>query len=121
MEKIITVQHQKLPWQSYAPKHDPSIISYATGKSPESYGPPKVRSKDLMHSDKARVVVAEWDPWHSEPTHSHPTDEYMFIFEGSATLNGQKLEAGGFFFIAKDTMYDLQAGPQGMKFFRVTV
>lgn len=121
MSKIVTTQHQDLAWQTHKPGDDPSLITYAGGGIPAWEGPPKVRFKDLMKSDKAHVVIAEWEPRHHEPTHSHPTDEYMFILDGSATLNGKGLEAGGFFFIAKDTMYDLVAGPKGLKFFRVTV
>ncbi len=121
MDKVITVQPQEMAWQSHKPAHNPDEVAYPGGKVPQWDGPVKVRYKELMRSDTARVVVAEWDPSHHEPTHCHPRDEYMFIFDGSATLNGKKLEAGGFFFIAKDTFYNLVAGPNGLKFFRVTV
>lgn len=121
MDKVITVQPQELAWQSHKPVYNPSEVNYPGGKIPRWDGPAMVRYKELMSSDKARVVLAEWEPNHHEPTHNHPRDEYMYILDGSATLNSKTLEAGGFFFIAKDTFYSLQAGPKGLKFFRVTV
>ena len=120
---FVIVDPQKIEWQTHKPSLNPQEVNYAGGKVPAWEGPPKVRYKELFTASpgKPRVVVAEWEPNHREPTHSHPVSEWMYVLAGSATLNGQPLETGGMFFIQKDTMYSLAAGPQGLRFLRFTL
>lgn len=50
------------------------------------------------------------------PVHSHEEDEIIYILEGEMRLGATTLSRGSSLFVAANTRYGFQAGPQGVKF-----
>ncbi|HEY3831407.1 MAG TPA: cupin domain-containing protein [Acidimicrobiia bacterium] len=86
---------------------------------------PGIRVKALTRGQAgvAATQYVEYGPGHTDPVHSHETDEVFVVIDGEVTLDGMDGASGpgGIVFIARDTEYAVRAGPQGARYFRIVV
>jgi len=87
-------------------------------------GDPRVRSKHLVGGADGvpRVIIAEYEPGHREPRHSHAESEVLYILDGDATIEGTVVRPGTVVFVEGATEYGpVVSGEHGVRFLRVEV
>jgi quercetin dioxygenase-like cupin family protein len=111
MGEIVTFQADALPW----------LGSPADWPGKVRPGEPDVRYKMLTEpkGPVPGVQLIEFEPDHLEPPHSHPESEVFWVLRGEFAVAGVTLRPGCGAFIEKDTVYPVQAGPEGAVFLRV--
>ena len=69
-----------------------------------------------------QLFEVDFPPDHELETHAHGADEIIYVLEGSMVLGARELTAGSSVFIPGRTLYNLKAGPNGLRFinFRAT-
>jgi quercetin dioxygenase-like cupin family protein len=110
MGDIFQVDANDLPWIEYNEALD------ADGRA-------QIRVKALtMHQPEIPPVqFVEYAPGHADPMHSHKTDEFFIVTEGSVLLGDVESGVGSVVFVPRDTEYAVRAGDQGARYFRVVV
>lgn len=111
--QIVITQEADTPWRWSSKK--------AWSGTAEK-GEPGVRYKVLNSATIAgpNVQLAQYEPGHVEPAHSHPHDEVLYILEGAGTVGDRDLTPGMLLYVEKDTLYGpLTSGPNGLTFLRV--
>jgi quercetin dioxygenase-like cupin family protein len=87
-------------------------------------GDPRVRSKLLSSGGEGipLVLLAEYEPGHREPRHSHANSELLYILDGEATVEGRTVRPGMLVFVEGKTEYGpITSGANGVRFLRVEV
>ena len=85
---------------------------------------PDTRFKQLATAgaDGLNAQVIEYKPGVFQKAHSHPHSEVIYVLAGSGSVGPTALKPGVFLHISANTVYGpLQAGPEGLLFFRVQV
>jgi hypothetical protein len=86
---------------------------------------PAIRVKGLTRdrSDVPSMQYVEYGPDHTDPVHSHDTDEVFVVTIDELWLEGLDGASGpgSVVFIPRDTRYAVRAGPQGVRYFRIVV
>ena len=67
------------------------------------------------------VQFVEYGPGHTDPMHSHDTDEFFIVTEGELYVDDTANGPGSVVFIPRDTEYAVRAGDAGVRYFRVVV
>ena len=86
---------------------------------------PEIRVKGLTR-DQPGVPSAqyvEYGPHHTDPMHSHDTDEVFVVTDGELWLEGLDHGSGpgSLVFIPRETEYAVRAGANGVRYFRIVV
>jgi quercetin dioxygenase-like cupin family protein len=107
---IFHVNENDVPWMEYE-------------DAGRSNGHAHVRVKALTTNDPGvpPVQYVEYAPGHTDPTHSHKTDEFFIVTDGSLWLDDVESAAGSVVFVPRDTKYAVRGGDQGVRYFRVVV
>jgi quercetin dioxygenase-like cupin family protein len=87
-------------------------------------GDPRVRSKLLSSGTDGipYVLIAEYEPGHQEPRHSHAASELLYILDGEAKIGDTTLRPGMVVFVEGETEYGpVTSGAEGIRFLRVEV
>lgn len=110
MGEIFQVNHNDLPWMEYA------ASAGADGRA-------RIRVKPLTVDEPAvpPVQFVEYAPGHTDPMHSHKTDEFFIVTEGELWLDDVSNGPGSVVFIPRDTEYAVRGGAEGVRYFRVVV
>ncbi len=110
MGEIFQVDANDLPWIEY----DASV---------DADGRPQIRVKAVTYgqADIPPVQFVEYAPGTLDPVHSHSTDEFFIVTEGSVRLGDVETGAGSVVFVPRNTEYAVQAGAEGARYFRVVV
>ena len=110
MGGIFRVNANDLPWIEY---------QEAVGAD----GRPQIRVKALTVGEPEipPVQLVEYAPGHTDPMHSHKTDEFFVVTEGSVWLDDVESSAGSVVFVPRHTEYTVRAGDNGARYFRVVV
>ena len=110
MSAIFRVNEHDLPWVEYQ-------------ESADDDGNVRIRVKALTLGtpDVPPVQFVEYAPGHVDPVHSHTTDEFFIVTEGSLWLEGNESPAGSVVFVPRGTDYAVRAGENGARYFRVVV
>jgi quercetin dioxygenase-like cupin family protein len=86
---------------------------------------PGIRVKALTRgrSDVPSTQYVEYGPHHTDPVHSHDTDEVFVVMAGELWVEGLDRGSGpaSIVFIPRDTPYAVRAGAQGVRYFRIVV
>jgi quercetin dioxygenase-like cupin family protein len=86
---------------------------------------PGIRVKPLTRgrADVPSMQYVEYGPGHTDPVHSHDTDEVFVVIAGELCVEGIEgcSGPGGVVFIPRDTPYAVSAGPVGVRYFRLVV
>jgi quercetin dioxygenase-like cupin family protein len=111
MGQIVPFEASALPWLGTPEDWAGKVRS----------GEPDVRYKMLTEAKGAvpGIQLVEFEAGHSEPAHSHPESEVIYVLEGEIQLGATTLGRGAGVFIEKDTVYALETGPVGATFLRV--
>ena len=110
MSAIFQVNEKDLPWVDYR-------------ESAGDDGDVRIRVKALT-TDAANVPpvqFVEYAAGHTDPVHSHKTDEFFIVTEGSLWLDGTENGEGSVVFIPRGTDYAVRAGDKGARYFRVVI
>jgi quercetin dioxygenase-like cupin family protein len=67
------------------------------------------------------VQFVEYGPGHTDPMHSHDTDEFFIVTEGELYVDDTANGPGSVVFIPRGTEYAVRAGDAGVRYFRVVV
>ena len=102
MTAIFRINEHDVPWFEY----DPAIRVKALTRNVPGVPP---------------VQFVEYGPGHTDPVHSHDTDEFFIVTEGELFLEGDANGPGSVVFIPRDTEYAVRAGAEGVRYFRVVV
>jgi quercetin dioxygenase-like cupin family protein len=107
---IFCVNHNDLPWFEFAEAGDDGTRA-------------NVRVKALTRDEAGipPVQYIDYAPGHTDPVHSHDTDEFFIVTEGELWLDDVANGVGSVVFIPRDTEYAVRAGPAGVRYFRVVV
>ena len=99
MGTIFQVNEHDIPWTEY-------------DDSPGGTGPVRIRVKALTRSDREipPVQYVEYAPGHTDPVHSHGTDEFFIVTEGSIWLDDVESGAGSVVFVPRSTEYAVRGG-----------
>jgi quercetin dioxygenase-like cupin family protein len=110
MSEIFQVDANDLPWIEYAQALDAD-------------GRPQIRVKAVTtdQPEIPPVQFVEYAPGTTDPMHSHKTDEFFIITEGSVRLGDVESGAGSVVFVPRNTEYAVVAGAEGARYFRVVV
>jgi quercetin dioxygenase-like cupin family protein len=104
MTEIFRINEADLPWFDYQPG---------------------IRVKGLSHGRAGvpSMQYVEYGPDHTDPVHSHDTDEVFVVMAGALWIEGlaDGSSAGSVVFIPRDTQYAVRAGPEGVRYFRIVV
>jgi quercetin dioxygenase-like cupin family protein len=108
MADIFRTNAHDLPWVEY------NAAGVANGRA-------NVRVKPLTVSDRAvpPMQFVDYAPGHTDPMHSHDTDEVFIVTEGELWLDDVASGPGSVVFIRRDTEYAVRAGAEGVRYFRV--
>jgi quercetin dioxygenase-like cupin family protein len=108
--EIFQVDANDLPWIEY----DQAL---------DADGRPQIRVKAVTmdQPDIPPVQFVEYAAGTTDPMHSHRTDEFFIVVEGSIRLGDVESGAGSVVFVPRDTEYAVQAGADGARYFRVVV
>jgi quercetin dioxygenase-like cupin family protein len=86
---------------------------------------PGIRVKALTrgHADVPSMQYIEYGPGHTDPVHSHETDEVFVVIAGELRVEGMEgcSGPGAVVFIPRDTPYAVSGGPEGARYFRLVV
>jgi hypothetical protein len=85
-------------------------------------GEPDVRFKPFEIGSQAvpRGQLVEYEPGHVEKPHSHSENEILFIFDGDATIGGERVSPGTLVYIDGGTTYGpIESGVNGTRFLRL--
>jgi quercetin dioxygenase-like cupin family protein len=107
---IFQVDANDLPWIEY-------------NEALDADGRPQIRVKALTmdQPDIPPVQFVEYAPGHTDPMHSHKTDEFFIVTEGSVLLGDVESGVGSVVFVPRNTEYAVRAGDHGARYFRVVV
>jgi quercetin dioxygenase-like cupin family protein len=110
MSAIFRVNEHDLPWVEYR-------------ESADDDGNVRIRVKALTlgTKDVPPVQFVEYAAGHTDPVHSHTTDEFFIVTEGSLWLDDIQNGAGSVVFIPRGTDYAVRAGDDGARYFRVVI
>jgi cupin domain len=88
-------------------------------------GDPRVRYRHLSARGDAqipRATLAEYDPRHVEPRHSHAESELLYVTSGEAAIDGTTLRPGMLVFVEGGSEYGpIVGGPEGFGLLRIEV
>lgn len=107
---IFRVDENALPWIDYRGSADPD-------------GNVGVRVKALTVHERGvpPMQYVEYAPGHTDPVHSHDTDEVFIVSEGELWLADAASGPGSVVFIRRDTEYAVRGGAEGVRFFRIVI
>jgi quercetin dioxygenase-like cupin family protein len=107
---IFQVDANDLPWIEY-------------NEALDADGRPQIRVKALTmdQPEIPPVQFVEYAPGHTDPMHSHKTDEFFIVTEGSVLLGDVESGAGSVVFVPRNTEYAVRAGDNGARYFRDVV
>ena len=110
MTAIFRVDETDLPWLEYKASADPD-------------GRVGVRVKALTSSERdvPPMQYVEYAAGHTDPIHSHDTDEVFIVISGELWLDEASSGPGSVVFIPRDTEYSVRGGADGVRFFRVVI
>jgi quercetin dioxygenase-like cupin family protein len=110
MGDIFQVDANDLPWIEY-------------NEALDADGRPQIRVKALTmdQPEIPPVQFVEYAPGHTDPVHSHKTDEFFIVTEGSVLLGDVESGVGSIVFVPRDTEYAVRAGDNGARYFRVVL
>ena len=104
MAAIVRVDEHDLPWVEY------------TGAAP---GCVRVKAITPRGSGAPPVQYVEYAPGHRDGVHSHDEDEVFLIMAGDVRIGESVNGQGSMVFIPRHTEYEMCAGSEGVRFFRV--
>ena len=104
MEAIVRVDEHDLPWADY------------TGAAP---GRVRVKAITPRGSGAPPVQYVEYAPGHRDGLHRHDEDEVFLITAGEVSIGDAVNGPGSMVFIPRHTEYEMCAGTDGVRFFRV--
>jgi quercetin dioxygenase-like cupin family protein len=84
---------------------------------------PEVRVKPLTrhNPEVPPAQYVEYAPGHTDPLHSHSTDEWFIVTDGQLWLDESCNGPGSAVFIPRGTEYAVRAGSEGVRYFRVVL
>lgn len=86
----------------------------------QRFGEGELSSESLWHrvGDDASLQLFEvrFPPDMGTNAHAHDADEIVYIVEGSMVVGSRVLQPGSSMYIAANTLYSFQAGPDGLRF-----
>jgi quercetin dioxygenase-like cupin family protein len=107
---IFQVDANDLPW-----------IEYNEALDADGRAQIRVKALTMDQPDIPPVQFVEYAPGHTDPMHSHKTDEFFIVTEGSVLLGDVESGAGSVVFVPRNTEYAVRAGDNGARYFRVVV
>ena len=110
MGGIFQVNETDLPW-----------VEYKDAGETDGRAHVRVKALTLGEADVPPVQFVEYAPGHTDPVHSHKTDEFFIVTEGELCLDDAVNGPGSVVFIPRNTEYAVRAGPDGVRYFRVVV
>jgi len=108
--EIFCVNHNDVPWFEYE-------------KAVDAEGRAQIRVKALTLRARGvpPVQYVEYAPGHTDPMHTHDTDEFFIVTEGELWLGDDENGPGSIMFIPRDTEYAVRAGDRGARYYRIVV
>ena len=102
---IFSVNERDLPWSQYE----------------SDDGPAAIRFKALTYGSSGvpGVQYIEYGPGQTDPVHQHPVGEFFIVTDGEMHLDETTVAAGGIVFIPANTDYAVEAGAEGVRYFRI--
>ena len=110
VSEIFRVNANDLPW-----------VEYHESGADDGNVRIRVKALTLGTTDVPPVQFVEYAAGHTDPVHSHTTDEFFIVTEGSLWLDDIENRAGSVVFIPRGTDYAVRAGDNGARYFRVVV
>jgi quercetin dioxygenase-like cupin family protein len=107
---IFQVDANDLPW-----------IEYNEALDADGRAQIRVKALTMGQPEIPPVQFVEYAPGHTDPMHSHKTDEFFIVTEGSVLLGDVESGAGSVVFVPRNTEYAVRAGDNGATYFRVVV
>jgi quercetin dioxygenase-like cupin family protein len=108
MAAIFRIDENDMPWTQYSGSADPA-----------GYVGVRVKALTVHERGVPLMQYVEYAPGHTDPIHSHDTDEVFIVIEGELWLDDAASAPGSVVFIPRDTEYAVHAGDEGVRFFRV--
>jgi quercetin dioxygenase-like cupin family protein len=108
--EIFRVDENDLPWAEY---------EEAGGSNGRAHV--RVKALTLDEPDVPPVQFVEYAPGHTDPVHSHKTDEFFIVTDGELWLDGALSGPGSIVFIPRNTEYSVRGGDRGVRYFRIVV
>jgi quercetin dioxygenase-like cupin family protein len=98
---------------------DPDELDWSDYQS--DAGATTIRFKALTAgtADVPPVQYIEYGPGQTDPRHRHHVGEVFIVARGELWLDGVRTGPGGVVFVPPDTDYAVQAGDEGVRYFRV--
>ena len=96
-----------------------SWIDYQGSVDAEGRVGVRVKPLTAQQRDVPPMQYVEYAPGHTDPVHSHDTDEVFIVIEGELWLDDSSSGPGSAVFISRDTEYAVRAGDAGVRYFRV--
>jgi quercetin dioxygenase-like cupin family protein len=92
-------------------------------ESVDADGRPQIRVKPLTldATGVPPVQYVEYGPGHTDPVHSHKSDEFFIVVEGELWLDDVVSGPGSVVFIPRHTEYAVRGGAEGVRYFRVVI
>jgi quercetin dioxygenase-like cupin family protein len=106
--EIFQVNERDRPW-----------IEYQEALGADGSAQIRVKALTMDEPEIPPVQFVEYAPRHTDPMHSHRTDEFFIVTEGSVWLDDVESGAGSVVFVPRNTEYAVRAGDEGARFFRV--
>ena len=104
MAAIVRVDEHDLPWADYTGTA-PGIVRFKA-LTPHGSGAPS-------------VVYVDYAPGHRDGVHRHDEDEVFLVTDGEVAIGDTVNGPGSMVFIPRDTEYEMFAGAEGVRFFRI--
>jgi quercetin dioxygenase-like cupin family protein len=110
MTAIFRVDENDMPWMEYQASAD------RDGRVGV-----RVKALTLNERDVPPMQYVEYAAGHTDPIHSHDTDEVFIVISGELWLEDASSGPGSVVFIPRDTQYSVRGGADGARFFRVVI
>jgi quercetin dioxygenase-like cupin family protein len=83
----------------------------------------RVKALSRTRTDLPSMQYVEYGPDHTDPVHSHDTDEVFVVTDGELWIDGlaDASGPGSVVFVPRDTRYAVRGGPHGVRYFRIVV
>jgi quercetin dioxygenase-like cupin family protein len=100
-------------------QHDLEWIDYEESVGADGHVGVRVKALTRRERDVPPMQYVEYAPGHTDPVHSHDTDEVFIVIDGELWLEDSSHGPGSVVFISRDTAYAVRAGDAGVRYFRV--
>jgi len=101
--------------------NDEPWIEYEESADDDGNIPIRVKALTLGTPGVPPVQFVEYAAGHMDPVHSHTTDEFFIVTEGSLWLDDNENREGSVVFIPRGTDYAVRAVDMGARYFRVVM